>query len=333
MTSSTLNVSSLLTMMLTRTRTRPALLFRGMIFTRQNQHEQQRQQQQQQQQRHALSTLLTSTRSTTTPSPSSFFLTSSSSSSSSSFRSFSTSVSQADRDAVMERVDWPQTSVSLQALMSTGRGEFLHKTFAQDRVAQHAATDLVLLQVASFLQRELPIRFAHRVRDLEAVPALAEQPSVQGVRDLYIQSGVELLQTGIHKNGGDTLQTPEDEEQFAKLVESIYERHANVLVQMARGAFEFRKQLVQSGTAHGQDAFVLQNQIHAFLDRFYMSRIGIRVLIGQYLALRQPPVETYVGIICSRTSPYEIVKRAIDDAAFMCTRKYGDAPEVIMSEY
>ena len=24
-------------------------------------------------------------------------------------------------------------------------------------------------------------------------------------------------------------------------------------------------------------------------------------------------------------------KRAIDDAAFMCTRKYGDAPEVIMS--
>lgn len=59
--------------------------------------------------------------------------------------------------------------------------------------------------------------------------------------------------------------------------------------------------------------------------------IGIRVLIGQYLALRQPPVENYVGIICSVTSPYEIVKRAIDDAAFMCTRKYGDAPEVIMS--
>lgn len=59
--------------------------------------------------------------------------------------------------------------------------------------------------------------------------------------------------------------------------------------------------------------------------------IGIRVLIGQYLALRQPPVENYVGVICSVTSPYEIVKRAIDDAAFMCTRKYGDAPEVIMS--
>jgi pyruvate dehydrogenase kinase 2/3/4 len=74
-----------------------------------------------------------------------------------------------------------------------------------------------------------------------------------------------------------------------------------------------------------------QEETHAFLDRFYLCRIGIRVLIGQYLALRQPPVENYVGIICSQTSPYEIVKRAIDDAAFMCTRKYGDAPEVIMS--
>ena len=42
-------------------------------------------------------------------------------------------------------------------------------------------------------------------------------------------------------------------------------------------------------------------------------------------------MENYVGIICSKTSPYEIVKRAIDDAAFMCTRKYGDAPEVILT--
>jgi hypothetical protein len=42
-------------------------------------------------------------------------------------------------------------------------------------------------------------------------------------------------------------------------------------------------------------------------------------------------VENYVGIICSKTSPYEIVSRAIDDASFMCTRKYGDAPDVIFS--
>ena len=54
-------------------------------------------------------------------------------------------------------------------------------------------------------------------------------------------------------------------------------------------------------------------------------------MIGQYLSLRQPPVENYIGLICLKTSQYEIVKRAIDDAAFMCTRKYGDSPEVIVT--
>mmetsp|Transcript_5778 Transcript_5778/g.11766 ORF Transcript_5778/g.11766 Transcript_5778/m.11766 type:complete len:361 (-) Transcript_5778:817-1899(-) len=242
------------------------------------------------------------------------------------FSSLSPGITEQDRELVLSRVQSPQTSVSLQALMSTGRGEFLLKTFDAGQVEQHTATDLVLMQVASFLQRELPIRFAHRVRDLENVPYLSDMDAVKGVRDLYIQSGVDIIRF----SDDHALETVAEEEAFARLVESIYERHSNVLVQMARGAFEFRKTLMVDGK-NDKDTFVLQNQIHAFLDRFYMSRIGIRVLIGQYLALRQPPVENYVGIICSKTSPYEIVKRAIDDAAFMCTRKYGDAPEVIMT--
>lgn len=42
----------------------------------------------------------------------------------------------------------------------------------------------------------------------------------------------------------------------------------------------------------------------SFLDTFYMSRIGVRILIGQYLELHneQQP-EGYVGLINSKTSP------------------------------
>jgi hypothetical protein len=45
----------------------------------------------------------------------------------------------------------PQTSVSLQALMRTGRGEFLHKSFDEEKLDndQHTATELVLIQVGS----------------------------------------------------------------------------------------------------------------------------------------------------------------------------------------
>ena len=233
----------------------------------------------------------------------------------------SSAISPTDQEAIRQASFEPQTSVSLQALMRTGRGEYLHKTFGPDSLDRHAATELVLIQVASFLRRELPIRLAHRIQDLEGVPLLRDMRSVQQVRDLYVKSFLELTAFD------SKLQTAEQEEAFAQLLTSIYERHSKVLVQMAQGAYEFRKAVRQDQ----RPDFELQADTHDFLDRFYLCRIGIRVLIGQYLALRQPPVEHYVGIICSQTSPYEIVKRAIDDAAFMCTRKYGEAPEVIMS--
>lgn len=244
------------------------------------------------------------------------------------------------------------TSVSLQALMRTGRGEYLDRSFENVTIQEHTATELVLMQVASFLRKELPIRLAHRVQDLEKVPLMKDMSSVKMVKQLYIQSLVELLE--FEKK----VITADQEEQFSLLVEGIYERHSHVLVQMAKGAYEFRHHIHQQKTKNNNKKngmpssrsrnsnsdrdtnteydskrakFAKMEKTHEFLDRFYLCRIGIRVLIGQYLALRQPPVDHYVGIICSVTSPYEIVKRAIDDAAFMCTRKYGDAPEVIMS--
>ena len=160
---------------------------------------------------------------------------------------------------------------------------------------------------------------------------MKDMQSVKEVKQLYIQSFLELLEFD------KKIVSADQEQAFSRLVEGIYERHSRVLVQMARGAYEFRHHIHAKSTARNssskspKDVFAKMEQTHAFLDRFYLCRIGIRVLIGQYLALRQPPVDHYVGIICSVTSPYEIVKRAIDDAAFMCTRKYGDAPEVIMS--
>jgi Mitochondrial branched-chain alpha-ketoacid dehydrogenase kinase len=235
------------------------------------------------------------------------------------------------QNKITELAKEPQTSVSLNALMKTGRGEFLHKTFGtqlQQVVEPNttAATELVLIQVAGFLRRELPIRMAHRIQDLEGIPVLRDMDSVKLVRDMYIKSIQDIISY-------DTpITTPEQEKDFSKIIEKIYERHSSVLVQMARGAYEFRQAVrANASTNNKGDEFELQSETHAFLDRFYLCRIGIRVLIGQYLALRQPPVDNYIGIICSHTSSYEIVKRAIDDAAFMCTRIYGDSPEVIMS--
>merc|ERR1712157_483036 len=146
---------------------------------------------------------------------------------------------------------------------------------------------------------------------------MKDMPSVKNVKELYITSFLELLDVP------KSITNYQEETNFSKIVEKIYDRHAGVLVEMARGAYELRN--------HNHPKFDTMETTHAFLDRFYVSRIGIRVLIGQYLALRQLPVPHYIGIVCTQTSPFEIVKRAIDDASFMCTRKYGESPDVIIT--
>ena len=43
---------------------------------------------------------------------------------------------------------------------------------------------------------------------------------------------------------------------------------------------------------------LISSAVHNFLDAFYLSRIGIRMLIGQYLELREPPKPDYIGLVC-----------------------------------
>jgi hypothetical protein len=68
----------------------------------------------------------------------------------------------------------PQTSVSLQALMRTGRGEFLHKHFEDiSKIDQHSATELVLIQVCT-------VSYAHTQSEMnaEASKQAKEEPFI-----------------------------------------------------------------------------------------------------------------------------------------------------------
>ncbi|KAI9232760.1 MAG: mitochondrial branched-chain alpha-ketoacid dehydrogenase kinase-domain-containing protein [Podila humilis] len=90
----------------------------------------------------------------------------------------------------------------------------------------------------------------------------------------------------------------------------------------AQGILEFK----QSKMSH-----LVDTDVQAFLDRFYMSRIGIRMLIGQHIALNKGPSrKDYVGIICTKTNLADIAQEAIDNAKFICEDYYGlfRGPEV-----
>ena len=111
---------------------------------------------------------------------------------------------------------------------------------------------------------------------------------------------------------------------FARTLEKIKRRHDGVVTTIAQGILEYKRK---------RQRMQIDHTIQQFLDRFYMSRIGIRMLIGQHIALtdqRSHSDPNFVGIICTKTNVRELAEEAIENARFVCEDHYGlfDAPKV-----
>lgn len=111
---------------------------------------------------------------------------------------------------------------------------------------------------------------------------------------------------------------------FAETLNTIKRRHDGVVTTVAQGILEYKRK---------RQRMQIDHNIQAFLDRFYMSRIGIRMLIGQHIALTDQNHNkdpNYVGIICTKTNVRDLAQEAIENARFVCEDFYGlfDAPKV-----
>ena len=52
------------------------------------------------------------------------------------------------------------------------------------------------------------------------------------------------------------------------------------------------------------------------------------MLIGQHIALHEPPKPAHIGLVCTKCSPWQVAQDAINDARSICLREYGAAPDV-----
>ncbi|XP_058753709.1 pyruvate dehydrogenase (acetyl-transferring) kinase, mitochondrial-like [Vicia villosa] len=192
-----------------------------------------------------------------------------------------------------------QTGVSLRYMMEFGS----------------KPTDKNLLISAQFLQKELAIRIARRAIELESLPyGLSQRPAVLKVRDWYVDSFRDIRSCPEIKN-------MKDEKEFTDVIKAIKVRHNNVVPTMALGVQQLKKE-------SKMDSENLM-EIHQFLDRFYLSRIGIRMLIGQHVELHNPkPPPHVVGYIHTKMSPVAVARNASEDARSICLREYGSAPDI-----
>uniref|UniRef100_A0AAX7SI26 Protein-serine/threonine kinase n=1 Tax=Astatotilapia calliptera TaxID=8154 RepID=A0AAX7SI26_ASTCA len=133
----------------------------------------------------------------------------------------------------------------------------------------------------AFLRQELPVRLSNIMKEINLLPdKLLTTPSVKMVQGWYVQSLMELLEF-LDKN-------PDDHKVLGEFVDTlvtIRNRHNDVVPTMAQGVIEYKE-------AFPQDVATNQN-IQYFLDRFYMSRISIRMLINQHITIVYVPSHLY----------------------------------------
>ncbi|GAB1609376.1 pyruvate dehydrogenase (acetyl-transferring) kinase, mitochondrial-like isoform X2 [Argonauta hians] len=170
-----------------------------------------------------------------------------------------------------------------------------------------------------FLRKELPVRLANIMKEINLLPDnLLQMPSVAMVQSWYQLSFKEIL-TYEHTD-------PEDNEMLENFTEKLVKirnRHTNVVETMAQGVIELKD-------SHGIDTNT-ETRIQYFLDRFYMSRISIRMLINQHTLLFGSQLaqnNRHIGCIDPNCAVLDVVKDSYENAKFLCDQYYLHSPEV-----
>nr|XP_060636817.1 pyruvate dehydrogenase (acetyl-transferring) kinase isozyme 2, mitochondrial-like isoform X2 [Anolis sagrei ordinatus] len=116
--------------------------------------------------------------------------------------------------------------------------------------------------------------------------------------------------------------------QFTNALVTIRNRHNDVVPTMAQGVIEYKE-------AYGDDPVSNQN-IQYFLDRFYLSRISIRMLINQHTLIfdgsTNPAHPKHIGSIDPNCNVSEVVRDAYDMAKLLCDKYYMTSPDLEIQE-
>ncbi|KAG1674372.1 [Pyruvate dehydrogenase (acetyl-transferring)] kinase, mitochondrial [Nymphon striatum] len=173
-----------------------------------------------------------------------------------------------------------------------------------------------------FLRKEIPVRLANIMKEIHLLPEnLLRMPSVGLVQNWYEQSFKDVLQFEKSDPCPSTL------DRFTETLNMIRNRHSNVVLTMAQGVIELKE-------SHDIDQQT-EYSIQYFLDRFYMSRISIRMLINQHTILFGNDLnghKRHIGTIDPLCRVSSVVEDAYENAKFLCDQYYLASPELLISE-
>lgn len=182
-----------------------------------------------------------------------------------------------------------------------------------------------LIRSAAFTQRELPIRLARRVRQFYSLPFLvASNPHIQEVARLYAKGFAEI-------GAARTVNTADENEAFTEMLQKLVLEHAENVPVLSRGFMECR-------------AYMDDVQVSNFLNAALHSRIAIRLIAEQHLALseaaaraagkstddRYPQSATSVGVIETEMRPADVIRASAEYVHHLCEATFDLAPPLVI---
>lgn len=168
-----------------------------------------------------------------------------------------------------------------------------------------------------FLRKEIPVRLANIIKELDLLPSsLQQQSSYSQIQDQHAQSFQDLLQFE-HKDNTNEVQTS-----FAATLANVRLRYMDTVPLMAEAV----RMMNLENKKENPSAC-----IQYFLDRLYMSRISVQMMINQHLLLYGEELQScpnHVGCIDPYLDVTKVVEDAFQDATFVCESCYMDAPKL-----
>ncbi|KAF9457009.1 branched-chain alpha-ketoacid dehydrogenase [Collybia nuda] len=155
-----------------------------------------------------------------------------------------------------------------------------------------------LIKSANYVRTELPVRIAHRLRDLQALPYIVvTQEGVAKVYELYWSAFEKLRRY-------PPVTTLSDNEGFCRFLTDILDEHAPVIPSLSLGLSL-------------SSPYLPPDQLDSFMRRMLISRISRRVLAEHHIALsnsfvgnhRENSGEPHVGIIFTGLNVRQSIER------------------------
>lgn len=166
-------------------------------------------------------------------------------------------------------------------------------------------------ETATVLKRELPIRFANRIAQMDTLPYIDKIESLQCARARLMRSFREVRHATEH---------PED---LAEVITKVKARHRFQVQRLTTGMQELKRMKMAAGEPEDE----VTKYIDGFLNAFFLSRIGIEMLNSQYLATIAEPR----GIVDSKCDPSAIARQAASAARRLAGAQYQALPPVEVS--